>query len=135
LRRSSMGWKLGKGMTLEQYMLYTFGRLTSILCPREFKRRVKRALADHVMSRSPYGRHYPLRGRVYADFLFLIAVLFGMWGIAVLITVIFYTLLHDWKRCGGYRWIPYTWKEKFYGAVKCPDGMPLSELRKRLGRR
>lgn len=111
-----MGWKLPRGCSLERYALYTFGRLSSVLCLSEFKRRVLRALEDHVKSVSRYGRHSSIKNRVYADFLFLALCLTGVgWVYALALTMLVYTLAHDWKRYGGYRWILTTWKVKLYG--------------------
>jgi len=112
-----MGWTLP--CSLEQYSLYTYGRLSSILCPSEFKRRVNRALCDHLRRYNPYGKHSSIKSRIYADFLFLLASMTGLgWVYALALTMLAYTLTHDWKRCGGYRWILPTWKVKLYGATK-----------------
>lgn len=112
-----MGWKLP--CSLEQYSLYTFGRLSSTLCLSEFKRRVKRALCDHLLTYNSYGKHSSIKSRVYADFLFLASCITGIGYVySLLLTMIIYTLTHNWKVCGGYRWIIPTWKVKLYGATK-----------------
>lgn len=111
-----MGWKLP--CSLEQYALYTFGRLTTPLCRQEFKRRLKRCLSDHFKA----GRRSRLKARVYADFIFALACSTGVgWALAVLTVMLVYTVCKDWKRVGGYRMILVCWRDKLYGATKPLD--------------
>jgi len=111
-----MGWRVLK---LEQYSLYTFGRLSSVLCLSEFRRRVKRALEDHIKSRSIYGAHSSIKHRIYADFLFLGACLTGIgWIFSLALSMLLYTLTHDWHSCGGMKYVLPTWSAKLFGATK-----------------
>ena len=104
-----MGWKIP--ISLENYSLYTFGRLASIFCLAEFKRRTLRALSDHVIS----GRS-SIRNRYYLDFLILIACLTGLgWCYLLLFFLSLYTLLHKWDK---YSDISITWRQKLVGAFK-----------------
>jgi len=115
-----MGWKLSSDMdSLSKYSLYVFSRLTAPLCLSEFKRQSLRAMEDHAKTVSKYGTHSSIKDRIYADFLFLILIFTGVgWALGVVLTMLVYSLTHDWNACGGRHWIFNCWKVKLYGATK-----------------